>query len=57
MGEGDGSDPVLGREGEGGFSLTAQMPRNSVTELSTTSILCIIFTGKGDIAEVEDQLE
>ena len=37
--------------------LTAQMPRNSATELSTTSFLCIIFTGKGDIAEVADQLE
>ena len=37
--------------------LTAQMPRNSATELSTTSFLCIIFKGKGDIAEVEDQLE
>ena len=37
--------------------LTAQMPRNSATELSTTSFLCIIFTGKGDIAEVEDLLE
>ena len=37
--------------------LTAQMPRNSAIELSTTSFLCIIFTGKGDIAEVEDLLE
>ena len=58
VGEGDGCDPVLGGEGEGSLSsLTAQMPRNSATELSTASFLCIIFTGKGDIAEVEDQLE
>ena len=37
--------------------LTAQMPRNSATELSTTSFLGMILTGKGDIAEVDVQLE
>ena len=37
--------------------LTAQMPRNSATELSTTSFLGIILTGKGDFAEVDVQLE
>ena len=37
--------------------LTAQMPRNSATELSTTSFFLIILAGKGDISEVVDQLK
>ena len=37
--------------------LTAQMPRNSATELSTTSFFLIILAGKGDIPEVVDQLK
>ena len=36
---------------------TAQMPRNSATELSTTSFFLIILAGKGDIPEVVDQLK
>ena len=36
--------------------LAAQMPRNSATELSTTSFLGIILTGKGDIVEVDVEL-
>ena len=36
---------------------TAQMPRNSATELYTTSFFLIIFAGKGDIPEVDVQLE
>ena len=36
--------------------LTAQMPRNSATELSTTSFFFIILTGKGDIEEVNVEL-
>jgi len=39
------------------FPLTAQMPRNSATELSTTSFFLIILAGKGDIPEVVDQLK
>ena len=37
--------------------LTAQTPRNSATELSTTSFFLIILAGKGDIPEVNVQLE
>ena len=37
--------------------LTAQMPRNSATELSTTSFFRVILVGKGDIPEVKVQLE
>ena len=37
--------------------LTAQMPRNSATELSNTSFFWIILTGKGDIQEVDAELE
>ena len=37
--------------------LTAQMPRNSATELSTTSFFWIILAGKGDIQEVDAELE
>ena len=36
--------------------LTAQMPRNSATELSTTSFFRVILVGKGDIPEVKVQL-
>ena len=36
--------------------LKAQMPRNSATELSTTSFFGVILTGKGDIPEVVEQL-
>ena len=34
----------------------AQLPRNSATELSTTSFFGVILTGKGDIPEVVEQL-
>ena len=37
--------------------LKAQMPRNSATELSTTSFFWIILAGKGDIQEVDAELE
>ena len=37
--------------------LTAQTPRNSATDLSTTSFFWIILAGKGDIQEVDAQLE
>ena len=37
--------------------LTAQMPRNSATELSTTSFFRGILAGKGDIPEVNVKLE
>ena len=37
--------------------LKAQMPRNSATELSTTSFFLIILAGKGDIPEVACQLK
>ena len=33
--------------------LTAQMPRNSATELSTISFFWVILLGKGDIPEVK----
>jgi hypothetical protein len=36
--------------------LTAQMPRNSATELSTTCFFGVILVGKGDIPEVNVQL-
>ena len=37
--------------------LDVQMPRNSTTELSITYFLWVILRGKGDIAEVDGQLE
>ena len=37
--------------------LTAQMPRNSATELSTTSFFLFILAHKGDIMGVNVQLE
>ena len=36
---------------------TAQMPRNSATELSTTSFFLFILARKGDIMGVNVQLE
>ena len=49
VGEDNGGDPILSVQRKGCLSPTAQQPRNSATELSTTSIFRIIFTGKGDI--------
>ena len=48
--------PLVSRE-RVASPLTAQMPRNSATELSTTSFFWIILAGKGDIQEVDAQLE
>ena len=39
------------------FPPTAQQPRNSATELITTSLLLTIIAGKGDIPEVLDLLK
>ena len=39
------------------FPFTAQMPRNSATELSTTSFFLIILAHKSDIIGVKVQLK
>ena len=48
--------PLVSRE-RVASPLTAQMLRNSATELSTTSFFGIILAGKGDIQEVDAGLE
>ena len=48
--------PLVSRE-RVASPLTAHMPRNSATELSTTSFFWIILAGKGDIQEVDTELE